>query len=201
MLPVNTHTTTCRDRSSASRRLGGLACALSVLLSTGGGFALAQSGSAPKFSEYEVKAAFLFNFMQFVEWPAGASTNAKAPFMIGVLGEDPFGAMLEKTVKSETLRGRPLAIRRTQRIANLKDCHVVFVCRSEKARIGEILDALHGSSVLTVSDIEHFCRNGGMIGLFNEGGKIRFEINQEAAEQCQLKISSKLLRLGRQAER
>ena len=172
---------------------------MSVLLITGAGLALAQSG-APKFSEYKVKAVFLFNFMQFVEWPAGASTNADAPILIGVLGEDPFGSTLDEAVKGETLRGRPLAVKRTQRIADLKNCHVVFICRSEKARIGKILDALRGSSVLTVSDVEQFCRNGGMIGLFNEGGKIRFEINQETAEQCKLKISSKLLRLGRQAE-
>ena len=201
VLPVNAHKTTCRERNSTSRRPGGLACALSVLLIAGGGFALAQSGSAPKFSEYEVKAAFLLNFMQFVEWPASASTNADAPILIGVLGKDPFGSTLDGTVKGETLRGRPLAIRRTRQIADLKDCHLVFVCRSEKARLGEVLGALRVSAVLTVSDIEHFCRNGGMIGLITEGSKIRFEINQEAAEQRKLKISSKLLRLGLQVER
>ena len=157
---------------------------------------LAQTGSAPKFSEYEVKAAFLFNFMQFVEWPAGASTNGEAPFWIGVLGEDPFGKKLEDAIEGETLHGRPLALKRARRIEDLKGCHLLFVCRSEKAQLGEILGALRGTSTLTVSDIEQFCRNGGMIGLINERGRIRFEINREAAEQCQLKISSKLLRLG-----
>jgi hypothetical protein len=171
---------------------------MSVWLIFGGGFAWAQNGSAPKFSEYEIKAAFLFNFMQFVEWPADASTNAEAPLLIGVLGEDPFGSMLEKTIQGETLHGRPLAIKRTQQITDLKDCHLIFICRNEKAHLTEILGALRGCPALTVSDVEPFCRHGGMIGLINEGGRIRFEINQAAAEQCKLKISSKLLRLGRQ---
>ena len=198
---MNTHTTTCLERTGAGRRGRGLACALSALLIAGGGPALAQGGSAPKFSEYEVKAAYLFSFMQFVEWPASASTNADAPILIGVLGEDPFGSSLDETIKGETIDGRPLAIKRKRQIADLKDCHLVFVSRSEKARLREILGALQGCSALTVSDVEQFCRNGGMIGLINERGRIRFEINQQAAERSNLKISSELLRLGRLTER
>ncbi|MCX7008389.1 MAG: YfiR family protein [Kiritimatiellaeota bacterium] len=167
------------------------------MLLIGGTCALAQSGSAPKYSEYDVKAAFLLNFMQFVEWPASATTNAEAPLLIGVLGEDPFGATLEGTIKGETIHGRPLTIKRKRQVAELKDCHLIFVCHSEKNQLKEITSALRGCSALTVSDIEQFCRYGGMIGLFNERGRIRFEINQEAAEQSNLKISSKLLRLGR----
>ena len=166
------------------------------MLIAGGGPALAQSGGAPKFREYEVKAPLLLNFMQFVEWPAGASTNAQAPLLIGVLGEDPFGSILEETIKGETIRGRLLAIKRARQIADLTDCHLIFVCRSEETHLREILAALRDCSALTVSDIAPFCRHGGMIGLINEGGRIRFQINQEAAEQSQLKISSKLLRLG-----
>ena len=195
---MNTHTIADREKHSARGGRWGRACLLGALLIAPGGLARAQGGHAPKFHEYEVKAAFLLNFMQFVEWPNGATNNHSAtPLLIGVLGEDPFGATLDETTKGETIHGRPLAIRRQRQIAELKDCQLIFVCRSEKTRLPEILGAVQGSAALTVSDIEQFCRHGGMIGLLNEGSKIRFEINQAAAEQSRLKISSKLLRLGR----
>jgi hypothetical protein len=168
-----------------------------LALLAGDGLGLAQSGNAPKFSEYEVKAAFLLNFMQFVERPTVVMTNAGTPVVIGVLGEDPFGTVLDETIKGETVQGRPLMIRRTRQVADVKDCQLVFICRSEKARIKDILNALHGCPALTVSDVEQFCQHGGMIGLISAGGRIRFEINQEAAEQSNVKISSKLLRLAR----
>jgi len=168
-----------------------------VLIVAGGRPVWAQSGAAQEFSEYEVKAAFLFNFMQFVEWPAGSTTNAGAPFMIGVLGEDPFGSILEETIKGETINGRALVIKRGRQVADIKDCHLVFICRSEKAQIKDILYALRDCSALTVSDIEQFCGRGGMIGLTKDVRKIRIEINQDAAKKRGLIISSKLLRLGR----
>lgn len=195
--PLKTHSARCFGKPCAGPRPLGLACALTVFFMACGAPALAQSGGAPKFHEYEVKAAFLFNFMQFVEWPANAATNAKSPLWIGVLGEDPFGNALAEAIEGETILGRPLALKRGRQIADLKDCHLIFVCRSERVRLGEILAALRGHSALTVSDTDQFCEHGGMIGLINEGGRIRFDINLEAAEQCNLKISSKLLRLGR----
>jgi len=195
---VKTNAAESLGKTGGGRLNRRLACALSALLIAGGGLAPAQTGSAPKYSEYEVKAAFLFNFMQFVEWPADASTHAGAPLLIGVLGEDPFGSLLENTIQGETIRGRPLTIKRKRHVADLKDCQLIFVCRSEMPRLREIVGALRGFPVLTVSDAEQFCRNGGMIGLIHEGGRIRFEINQEAAERCGLTISSKLLRLARQ---
>ena len=97
----------------------------------------------------------------------------------------------------ETIQGRPLTIRRVRQVAEVKDCQLVFICRSEKARLKDILATLHGACTLTVSDTDQFCHHGGMIGLVNEGGRIRFEINQAAAEQSNVKISSKLLRLAR----
>ncbi len=194
---MNTLPTVCLKNTGAGWRGRGIACALGVLLIAGGAVAVAHNGGAAKYGEYEVKAAFLFNFMQFVEWPAGASPPAGTPLVIGVLGEDPFGLMLEHTIEGETLHGRPLAIRRARRLADLRDCHLVFVCRSEKPNLREIVGALRGHPALTVSDVEQFCRHGGMIGLITEGSRICFEINQAAAEQAGLRISSKLLRLGR----
>ena len=151
---------------------------------------------APKFSEYEVKAAFLLNFLQFIEWPA-VSTNAPTPLVIGVLGENPFGSALDETIKDETVQGRPLKIKRARQASDLRDCQLIFVCRSEKNHLKDILATLNGGGALTVSDIDQFCQHGGMIGLVNEGGRIRFEINQESAAQSNVKISSKLLRLAR----
>lgn len=161
---------------------------------------VAAQSSATKFSEYEIKAVFLFNFMQFVEWPAAVSTSAAAPFVIGVLGDDPFGTTLDATIRGETIRDRPLTVRRGRDVADLKDCHLIFICRDQADKLGDILGSLHGSAALTVSDIESFCRHGGMIGLLTEGKRIQFEINQKEAEKSKLKISSKLLRLGRLTE-
>lgn len=178
-------------------RRGWLAGMLALALLAGSGLGLAQSGSPVRFSEYDVKAAFLLNFLQFVEWPAAGTTNASTPMVIGVLGDYPFGTALDETIKGETVQGRPLTIRRARQVTELKECQLVFVCRSEKPRIREILAALRGGCALTVSDVEQFCQHGGIIGLVNEGGRIRFEINQAAAEQSNIKISSKLLRLAR----
>jgi hypothetical protein len=170
---------------------------LGLALLAGGGTGLAQSGSPAKFSEYEVKAAFLLNFLQFVEWPTAVITNGSAPLVIGVLGDYPFGTALDETIKGETVLGRPLTIKRFRQGAEAKGCQLVYVCRSEKGRLKEQLQSLRGGGALTVSDIDQFCQFGGMIGLVNEGGRIRFEINQVAAEQGNVKLSSKLLRLAR----
>ena len=180
---------------------GWLTGVVSLALIGGSGLRLAQSQSTPKFSEPEVKAAFLFNFMQFVEWPASVTANLNTPLVIGVLGDYPFGTALDETIKGETVRGQPLQIKRSRRVDDLKDCQLVFICRSERPRLKEILNSLRGCGTLTVSDIEQFCQYGGMIELLNEGGKIRFAINQEAAEQGKVKISSKLLRLARLANK
>jgi hypothetical protein len=170
---------------------------MGLLVWIGGGLAAEQGGSQPKFREYEVKAAFLLNFLQFVDWPATSVTNTAAPLVIGVLGEDPFGSVLDETIKGETVQGRPLQVKREKKVAHLKDCHLVFITRSERGQLKESLRELRDSPTLTVSDLEAFCKQGGMIGLLSESGKIRFEINQAAAEAGGLKISSKLLRLGR----
>ena len=198
---LTTHGTRARAALVRSLRRGWLAGGVSLALIGSGGLRLAQSQGTPKFSEHEVKAAFLFNFMQFVEWPASVTTNVSTPLVIGVLGDNPFGTVLDETIKGETVRGQPLQIKRSHRVDDLKDCQIVFICHSEKAHLKEILNALRGCGILTVSDIEQFCQHGGMIELLNEGGKIRFAINQEAAEQDKVKISSKLLRLARLANK
>jgi hypothetical protein len=161
-----------------------------------GGIPNAQAGSSPP-GEYEVKAAFLYNFAKFVEWPAEAFDDADAPLTIGVLGEDPFGDTLEQTVKGKTANGRKLAIRRFHKVRDLQPCHILFISSSEKRHLSEILDRLKGSSVLTVGEVEGFAKRGGVINFFVEDNRIRFEVNVDAAKRAKLKMSSKLLRLAR----
>ena len=155
------------------------------------------STSAEVSREYQVKAAFLLNLARFVKWPPVAGADAGAPIVIGVLGEDPFGAVLEQTVQGETVQDRRLTIRRSNKVADLKDCELVFVSRSERARLGDVLAELEGARSVTVGEVDGFARRGGVIGFFVERDKVRFEINVDVARKKGLKISSQLLKLGR----
>jgi hypothetical protein len=171
--------------------LGLLACLLLSGLAWAAPTALSET--TPN-REYQVKAVFLFNFTQFVEWPTNTFAHATAPLVIGVLGEDPFGAYLDETVRGETANGRPLIVQRYRRIQEIGDCQVLFISRSESDRLDQILANLAGKPVLTVGDVEGFTRRGGMIHLATIAGKIRLRINLDAAKAAQLTISSKLLR-------
>jgi hypothetical protein len=151
----------------------------------------AQSAPAP---EYRLKAVFLFNFAQFVEWPASAFPEPDSPLVIGVLGEDPFGAYLDETVRGETVNDHPLTVRRYRRVEEIGACHILFVSRAEQGHLGAILDSLKDRSVLTVSDADGFTRRGGMIRFVTEENRIRLRVNLEAARAANLTISSKLLR-------
>jgi hypothetical protein len=170
----------------------------SVLLVFAGGSVRAQD--APP-SEYQVKAAFIFNFAKFIEWPPKSFARPDTPLTIGVLGDNPFGANLEETLKGKTLNNRALVAKHCQNIDEAKTCHVLFVSASESKRVPEILGELGKSSILTISDTERFTREGGMINFFREGNVFRFEINDQAARNAGLKIASKLLELSRKPPR
>jgi hypothetical protein len=152
----------------------------------------AYAAAAP--SEYEVKAVFLFNFSQFVSWPPAAFGTADAPMIIAVLGTDPFGHELDAVVKGEHVGAHPLEVRRYHDVSEVKDCHILFIDRSEAAQLGEIVQALRGRSILTVSDIDDATRAGVMIDLVKQSERIRLRINVAAARAGGLTISSKLLR-------
>src|SRR5881394_957037 len=169
-------------------------CALSLLILI---LTAMWPARAQPSKEYEVKAAFLFNFAQFVEWPPAAFADANSPILIGVLGDDPFGPVLDQTVQGETINHRKLIILRSQQAADLRNCHLVFISKSEKSRLTDIFDSLGSASVLTVSETENFARRGGIINFFLDGNKIRFEINADAAQRKGIKISSQLLKLGK----
>ena len=151
----------------------------------------------PDPTEYQVKAAFLFNFAKFVEWPSGTFRGADSPLVIGLIGEDPFGETLVKSIQNKTVQGHPLALRRIQGDEDLKQCHVLFISRSEKQRLREIFAAVKSSAVLTVSEMDQFLEQGGMINFFVESDSVKFAINIETAQRSGLKLSSKLLSVAR----
>jgi hypothetical protein len=147
-------------------------------------------------SEYDVKAAFLFNFTKFVEWPPMAFTAEHSPLKICVLGENPFGKTL-RLLTEEEATGRRLSLIHLDKLNNLEACHVLYISRSERDRLPQVLAALHSAPVLTVGDTPGFIDQGGMINFIREGSKVRFDVNQETAERAGLKISSRLLALAK----
>lgn len=145
-------------------------------------------------SEYQVKAVFLFNFGQFVEWPKDAFDTPQAPFVIGILGDDPFGQTLDDVIRGESVGPHSLVVRRFRDVAEISDCNILFISRTEQERLGEALSAVKAHSVLTVTDIDGAEKQGAIIVLFNDRNRIRMRINLAAAKAKQLVISSKLLR-------
>jgi hypothetical protein len=155
---------------------------------------LSLSAQAAPSNEYQVKAVFLFNFAQFVEWPPAAFAGDTSPLVIGVLGEDPFGAFLDETVRDEKVGNRPMQVQRYHRVDDITTCHVLFISRSEESRLVQTLASLKGRNILIVGDSEDFIQRAGMIQLATSQGKIRLRINVNAARTANLTISSKLLR-------
>ena len=186
--------TSARCRSTGLAGLGFLVCAL--LFSCG---LVLPVQSAPA-AEYQVKAVFLFNFAQFVEWPASAFPESQTPLVIGVLGQDPFGSYLDETVRGERVNNHPLTVRRYRRVEEIQTCHVLFISRSEVDRLDQILASLKYRKILTVADVESASGSRVMIRFVTQQNKIRLRINPEAARVANLTISSKLLRLGGTAD-
>lgn len=145
-------------------------------------------------SEYQLEAVFLFNFTQFVEWPAQTFASADSPLLICVLGEDPFGDMLDNIVRGENVSGHPLMIERHRDAAAVNRCHILFFAPSEMQTYKPVLQKLKNSSVLTVGGFEGFALNGGIIRFLVMDRKLRLRININAMREAGLGISSKLLR-------
>jgi hypothetical protein len=168
------------------------AAIVAALLAFAAASSRAQAPAAP--TEYQVKAVFLFNFSQFVDWPATSFADGRAPLVIGVLGGDPFGATLDEIVRGETVNGRVLAVRRYGSVEEIDDCHILFIDRSQDEQLDAVLAALKGRNVLTVGDFSGFARRGGVIRFVTVDNKIRLRVNLAAAQGAKLTISSKLLR-------
>ncbi|MBN2029081.1 YfiR family protein [bacterium] len=147
-------------------------------------------------SEYEIKAAFLYNFAKFIEWPEEAFPDMDSPFIFGVLGDDPFSEVLEQTIGSKFIQGRPLEIIRFNNYQDIEYCHILFVGLSENRCVDTILHYVDHLGILTVGDMEGFAEWGGVINFFMEDNKVRLCINPDSAERACLKISSKLLNVS-----
>lgn len=154
------------------------------------------STQTPVAPEYEVKAVFLFNFTQFVEWPPSSFIPAQAPFVIGVFRENPFGSYLEDVVSGEKVNGRPLVVYHYKNLEEIKACHILFINKAEINNLEDILASIKGKNILTVSDAGSFLKQGGMIRFITKDNKIHIQINPEAAKEDDLTISSKLLRVA-----
>src|SRR6266849_4904477 len=144
-------------------------------------------------SEYRAKATFVLNFLRFIQWPDDAFSDIKAPVVIGIVGEDPFGKQLPQVIFGKTVQGHDLVIRTYKAGEDLRGSHVLFISASEKKRLPQILAGLRGSSVLTVAEMDRFIEAGGVIQFTFENIHIRFAINVDAADWARLKVSSALL--------
>jgi len=179
------------------RVLFGAAVLLGVWAS---GFAGAETAPAsagtPAYSEREVKAAFVFNFAKFTQWPEGAFPRPEDPVIIGVWGERAFEQVVEQTLAGKTAHRRPLDVRCVADVERACECHVLFIGAPQEEEQSKIIERLEGKSVLTVGEGQAFVRHGGMIGLVTKENKVRFEVNIDAAKRAGLRLSSELLKLA-----
>lgn len=148
-----------------------------------------------EFTEYQVKAAFLYNFPKFVDWPAQSFNDVSKTFIYGVLGKDPFGKFLDALEEKE-VQGRKIVVKRYRNVNEIDQCQVLFISYTDEKQVRKITDSLKERGILTVGDGIHFADWGGMVGLFTEQNKIRFNINLSATKKAGLQISSKLLKLA-----
>ena len=169
--------------------------AASVVLAAS--LACASGAAAQSSGEYDVKAAYLYNFAKFVEWPAESFPSPDAPFAICVLGQDPFGQSLDDIVEGERIQGRPLVVRRLHGWDDAQLCHILFVSASVQEDFVQLLGAHTFQRTLTVGDVPRFLTAGGHISFFLEGSTVRFAIHQANVARTDLQISSKLMRVAR----
>ena len=154
-------------------------------------------GQGSASSEHEVKAAFLFHFSQFVDWPEGTFKEANSPIVYCTIGEDPFHGALDASLSGKAVGERALRVQHFKQVEEIRGCQILFIGESEQKRMASLATKLQGNPVLTVGESEHFIQEGGMIGFLLEENKIRFEINLDAAEHAKLKLSSRLLGLAK----
>ena len=147
--------------------------------------------------EYQVKAAFLGNFAKFVRWPKVFFPESDSPYVFGILGDDPFGSIIDRAIEGFRIGGRQVVVKRFKNAASLEFCHILFISRSQEKNVKDIFVKLREVPTLTVSEMINFCQEGGMINFILVEGKIRFEINASAAKKAGLKVSSSLLSLAR----
>jgi hypothetical protein len=149
----------------------------------------------PRPTEYQVKAAYLYNFAKFVEWPAVSGREDR--FVIAVLGEDPFGEVLDRALNEKTIESRPIVVRRLRSIDESVAVDVLFISDSERPRLAQVLRRTHGNAILTVSEADDFVGLGGMVGFKMQDDVVRFDVNLDQVSAAGLKMSSQLIRVAR----
>jgi hypothetical protein len=180
-----------RNQALAGKVAGILVGVLVILMLFGADAPVAAD--APPASEAQVKAVFLFNFAKYVDWPPTAFPSAAAPIVIGVLGDDPFGANLPHIVEGKIVNGHSFVIKHFAADSELNGCHILFICHSEAFRMEEILGKAGALPILTVGEDDQFAQDGGIISFVLKNGKVRLQINLTSAKKAGLSISSKLL--------
>jgi hypothetical protein len=183
-----------------SAGLNRLWCMAILLLIPCGAIGAGAIAQAARPSEYQVQAAYLYNFGKFVKWPAVAPANQTGVFAICVLGQDPFASVLESTLAGQKVEGKPVVVKRLTRAQDAAICHILSLSAAQRDLKGT-LAAIDDSSVLTVSDMPDFSRRGGMIQFILEGDRVRFEINLESAEKSHLVFPSELLKVATAVKR
>ena len=166
-----------------------------------GAVASSAPGMEPVSKEYQIKAAFLYNFANFVQWPAQSFADADSPIVIGVFGTSPFGTVLEKAVSGRKINGHRIVTMVVQTPAAARQAHLLFVGATEDSKLDELKAALSGAPVLTVGESPAFAQQGGMITFVLKSDKLRFEINVETAQKAGLKISAQLQKLATEIRR
>jgi hypothetical protein len=146
--------------------------------------------------EYQIKAAFVYNFVKFVDWPAAVLPVTSDTISVCVLGDEAFVEGFD-TLKDKTVKGKKLAVRHLEQVKGADGCHVLFIGSSEEKRAPQVLQTLQSASVLTVGEMDRFPQLGGIINFVVEQNKLRFEINVNSAERARLKLSSQLLSLAK----
>jgi hypothetical protein len=147
--------------------------------------------------EYHLKAAFLYNFAKYVQWPADASTARTGAFVITILGNDPFGPSLDEILQGKVIDHLKVVVRRAGKPEEMEASQIVFISDSQRGQLPEILKRLQGTPTLTVAEMDHFAEHGGVIRFRMDGDRVRLEINPGAAARARLKLSSELLKLAR----
>jgi hypothetical protein len=156
----------------------------------------ADPGPPPSF-EHEVKASFVYTVAKFVDWPEGAFETPESPLIFGILGDDPIEDPLQRATNGKSVGGHPVVVMRVDEAKDPARCHVLFIGRSEAARVDGVIGRLGDASVLTVGEFDRFAQRGGILRLKLDENMVRFEINVDAAERAHLQISSKILKLGK----
>ena len=186
--------------SPIARRLAGLAVALCVIAL----FPRQTAAQASPYTPYQLKALYLHNFAKYTEWPKEALGDENAPFVLGILGKDPFGKDIE-IIEGKSIKGRKLKVKHFANVQEVKDCHLLFISSSEADRLPQTLKALEKSSILTIAEVEGFLQLSGMINLMAEqkspgSQSVAFEINRAAAEKVNLKLDTQLLKLAKRVK-